>query len=101
MIDKQTIAGRLKAARVAAGLSQGEVARRLKLHRPIISVIEAGTRNVSAIELTRFAALYEIPVLDLIEEKCSALEASVKAYFDKQEAAGIDLLHPHKKRGTR
>ena len=39
---KSTIAARIRAAREAAGLSQGQVARKLKMHRPTISEIEAG-----------------------------------------------------------
>jgi len=49
---------RLRKAREAAGLSQGQVARKLNMHRPTISEIEAGRRKVSAGELEIFANLY-------------------------------------------
>lgn len=54
------IAGRLRLARETAGLSQGQVAKRLDMHRPTITEIEAGRRRVSADEITRFAELYGI-----------------------------------------
>ena len=57
---REKIAGRLRMAREAAGLSQGQVARRLKKHRPTISEIEAGRRRVTAEEITEFAELYGI-----------------------------------------
>jgi transcriptional regulator with XRE-family HTH domain len=57
---KAAIAARLRAAREAAGLSQGQVAKELDLHRPAVSEIEAGRRSVSAEELTEFARLYGV-----------------------------------------
>lgn len=55
---RNEIASRLRIAREAAGLTQGQVARMMKLHRPTISEIEAGRRRVSADELARFAEIY-------------------------------------------
>lgn len=54
------IAARLRMARETAGLSQGQVAKRLGMHRPTVSEIEAGRRRVSAEEITQFADLYGI-----------------------------------------
>jgi transcriptional regulator with XRE-family HTH domain len=56
------IAQRLRTAREHAGLSQGQVAKMLDMHRPTISEIEAGRRKVSAEELTSFARIYEVSV---------------------------------------
>lgn len=56
------IAQRLRTARAAAGLSQGQVAKLLNFHRPTISEIEAARRKVSGEELTQFASLYEVSV---------------------------------------
>lgn len=50
---REAIATRLREARKVAGLSQGQVARLLVMHRPTISEIEAGNRRVSAEELTK------------------------------------------------
>jgi transcriptional regulator with XRE-family HTH domain len=59
---REQIANRLRAARDAAGLSQGQVAKLLNLHRPTISEIEAGRRKVSGEELMQFASLYGVSV---------------------------------------
>jgi transcriptional regulator with XRE-family HTH domain len=59
---REVIRSRLCAARRRAGLSQGEAARLLNMHRPTISEIEAGNRNVSAEELARFAELYDVGI---------------------------------------
>jgi len=52
------VATRLREAREASGLSQGQVAKQMDLHRPTISEIEAGRRKVTASELAEFAELY-------------------------------------------
>lgn len=57
-----SVASRLKEAREAAGLSQGQAAKRLGKHRPTISEIEAGRRKVSTDELVEFSNLYSVPV---------------------------------------
>ena len=55
-----SLAERLREARTAAGLSQGQVARKLDMHRPTVSEIEAGRRKVSIDELRQFADLYGV-----------------------------------------
>jgi len=62
-ILKDQIARRLREARKLSGLSQGHVAKLLNMHRPTISEIEAGNRNVSATELVEFARIYDVSVL--------------------------------------
>jgi transcriptional regulator with XRE-family HTH domain len=57
-----TVAERLRLAREQAGLSQGQVARMLKMHRPTISEIEAGRRRIVAEELAEFSRIYEVSV---------------------------------------
>ena len=59
---KLVIASRLREARKLAGLSQGQVAKKMDMHRPTVSEIEAGNRSVTAEELVRFAELYEVNV---------------------------------------
>lgn len=59
---RQAIASRLKTARETAGLSQGQVAREMSLHRPTVSEIEAGRRKVSVEELTVFARIYDVSI---------------------------------------
>ena len=45
-----------------AGLSQGQVAKILGLHRPSVSEIEAGNRRVSAEELQKLCEIYEVNI---------------------------------------
>jgi transcriptional regulator with XRE-family HTH domain len=71
---RAAIADRLRQARKAAGLSQGQVAKLLNMHRPTISEIEAGNRRVSAEELSKFSEMYDITVSWLIRETGDQLE---------------------------
>jgi transcriptional regulator with XRE-family HTH domain len=59
---KAVIAARIREARGAAGLTQGQVAKLLRLHRPSVSEIEAGNRSVSAEELVSLAGLFDVDV---------------------------------------
>lgn len=71
---RTVVAERLREARKMAGLSQGQVAKLLKMHRPTISEIEAGNRRVSADELARFAELYDVTTSWLLAETAEQLE---------------------------
>jgi transcriptional regulator with XRE-family HTH domain len=57
-----TISERMRLAREQTGLSQGQVAKMLGMHRPTISEIEAGRRRITADELTTFSRIYEVSV---------------------------------------
>ena len=50
---------KLREARQDAGLTQEEVARRLGKPQSFVSKCESGERRVDAVELTRFAKLYQ------------------------------------------
>jgi len=71
-----TLGARLREARMLAGLSQGQIARLLEMHRPTISEIEAGNRKVSALELSKFAEAYDVTTSWLLQEVPDQLEAS-------------------------
>ncbi|MEV5057874.1 helix-turn-helix protein [Rhizobium sp. PP-F2F-G48] len=67
--DRQKrIADRIKEARQLSGLSQGQAAKMLEMHRPTISEIENGNRKVSATELAQFAEIYEVSINYLMGE---------------------------------
>jgi transcriptional regulator with XRE-family HTH domain len=57
---REAIAERLRMARIMAGLSQGQVARMIGLHRPSVSEAEAGRRRVPAEELAEYARIYAV-----------------------------------------
>ena len=60
---------RLKTARLAAGLTQVEVAEEMDLTQSAVSKCESGERRVDVIELKAFADLYGVSVSFLIEGK--------------------------------
>lgn len=53
---------RLVAARVKAGLAQGEVARLLKMPQSQLSRMESGERRIDVIELDELARVYRKPL---------------------------------------
>jgi len=61
-LDRSLLGERLKQAREYLELSQDEVAKKIGLPRTAISLIESGQRRVEAIELQKFASLYQRPV---------------------------------------
>ena len=65
--DYQRFLKRLRAARVAAGLTQVEAARRLRTTQAFISKSESGDRRVDAGEIVRFAKLYGCRPADFFE----------------------------------
>jgi len=71
---KNTIATRLREARRLSGLSQGQAAKRMEMHRPTVSEIEAGNSRVSSEELARFAKLYKVSTSWLLGEGAEKLD---------------------------
>jgi transcriptional regulator with XRE-family HTH domain len=69
-----TIAERIREARKHAGLSQGQVAKLMGLHRPSVSEIEAGNRRVSADELKNLAKLFDVSVAWLMGDAPDGVE---------------------------
>ena len=59
---RAAIASRLRTARETAGLSQGQAAKILGVHRPSVTEMESGRRKVSAEELTELARIYGVKV---------------------------------------
>src|SRR5438874_2459386 len=79
--ERAAIGSRLRLAREQAGLSQGQVAAKLDLHRPTVSEIEAGRRRVAADEVAMFAKIYKVSVSWLVrgaEDKRSAKQEKVE-----------------------
>lgn len=68
------VAARLREARKLAGLSQGQVAKLIGVHRPSISEIEAGNRRVSAEELSQLAEIYDVTSSWLLAETAEKLD---------------------------
>ena len=68
------VAERIREARKSAGLSQGQVAKLMDLHRPTISEIEAGNRRVTAEELSALADIFDVTVAWLVGEASETVE---------------------------
>ena len=60
--DYSAFLKRLRRARIAAGLSQTEVAGRLGKPQSFVSKCESGERRVDVVELTHFARIYGVAV---------------------------------------
>lgn len=92
---RQQIGERLRLAREQAGLSQGQAARKLDLHRPTVSEIEAGRRRLGAEEITQFAKLYGVDVNfivtggDVEADPAIQMAARVLASLKKEDAERI------------
>lgn len=104
--DQMSLAERLRRAREQAGLSQGQVAKRMEYSRPTISEIEAGNRKVSAQELTRFAELYDVSETWLLGKNDAGVDPVVElaaramAKLKRQDLDTIlDLLNSMHRRG--
>jgi len=66
MITKRKLAERIKKMREGLGLSQEDLAGKLKLPRPSISQLESGQRDISSLELAKLARIFEISTDDLL-----------------------------------
>ena len=56
--EYKVVLQRLKKARLEAGLTQVQVAKKLGHHQSYLSKIESGERRVDVVELNRLAKLY-------------------------------------------
>ena len=59
---------KLREARLKKKLSQGDVAKRMNVHRSYISSIERGVRNPSLKVIQRIAKALEVPMEKLIKD---------------------------------
>jgi transcriptional regulator with XRE-family HTH domain/Zn-dependent peptidase ImmA (M78 family) len=64
---------RIAEARLAAGLSQGELASQLGLDRTAVVRIEAGERRITALELFRLAEALGVPLAHMISRPPATL----------------------------
>jgi transcriptional regulator with XRE-family HTH domain len=83
------IAQRLRQAREASGLTQGQVAKRLNLHRPTISEIEAGRRRVSGDEISLLADLYGVDAGWIVEGSDASNEGTDKIMFAARQLSHL------------
>ena len=58
---------KVKEIRLKKGLSQGDIARRLNLHRSYISGIERGVRNPSLKVVQKIAKALDVKISDILK----------------------------------
>lgn len=63
----RTIVARLKKARIAVGLKQIDVAKKLRKQQSYISRCESGDHRLDVVELQTFAELYKKPLSYFVE----------------------------------
>ena len=64
--EKELLAARLRFARDLAGITQEKAASALGIRRTAYTQIEAGNRDISALELQRLACVLMLDVSDLL-----------------------------------
>lgn len=67
-LEYRRLLKRLKLARMDAGLTQAEVARRLGKPQSFVSKSESGERRLDAVELKRMAEILDVPITRLLED---------------------------------
>lgn len=91
------IGSRIRMAREMAGLSQGQVAKLMGLHRPSVTEIEAGNRRVSTQELEQLAVHFDVSTSWLLGEDETTQPDQAKVQLaarelEKLKPEDLDLL---------
>jgi transcriptional regulator with XRE-family HTH domain/Zn-dependent peptidase ImmA (M78 family) len=84
---------RVRHTRLAVGLSQIDLAKLVGLDRTMIAKIEAGTRRIDALELTRLSAALHVPLdylllplPQVLSHRVGALDEDVDSEVSRQSA---------------
>lgn len=72
-MDARQLGGRVRETRTRAGLTQEDLAQRLSLDRTAINKVEAGTRKVTAIELSDIASALGVHMASFFEDPSPAV----------------------------
>ncbi|MCA9606566.1 MAG: helix-turn-helix transcriptional regulator [Myxococcales bacterium] len=67
-VDGVRLGQRIRELRLAAGLTQAELARRTGIHRPNIARVEAGRHTPSLETLARLASAIGVPTTAVLDE---------------------------------
>lgn len=89
---------RVRRTRLATGISQADLARQVGLDRTMIAKIEAGTRRVDALELTKLSAALQVPLdyllrplPQVLSHRASAVDEDASSEVSRQ-AARLEIV---------
>lgn len=88
--EQKVVGQRLREARDTLGLTQEDVAGALGIPRTSVIAMEAGKRNVTALELRRLARLYRRSIEWLIGEEASPAAAGSALYRATEDLSADD-----------
>jgi transcriptional regulator with XRE-family HTH domain/Zn-dependent peptidase ImmA (M78 family) len=94
----RAIGERLRRTRLIAGMSQAELGKPSGLDRTMVAKIEAGTRRISALELTQLSSALGVPIgylLEPIPEVVSRRGSAMDEDFDSavaQESGRLEIV---------
>lgn len=88
--ELKVVASRIREARESLGLTQEEVSGALGIPRTSVHAMEAGKRNVSALEVRRLARLYQRRVEWLLGEDDVPVAAADGALYRATRALSVE-----------
>jgi len=83
---------RIREARLAAGLSQGQLALAVGLERTALVRVEAGQRQLTALELFRVADALRLPLAHFVSRSPESMLSRRQALADEADSAARDRL---------
>ncbi|HZN17855.1 MAG TPA: XRE family transcriptional regulator [Micromonosporaceae bacterium] len=86
------VGDRIREARLAAGLSQGQLALAVGLERTALVRVEAGQRQLTALELFRVADALRLPLAHFVTRPPEAMRSRRQALADEADSAARDRL---------
>jgi transcriptional regulator with XRE-family HTH domain/Zn-dependent peptidase ImmA (M78 family) len=83
--DWTTVGEQIRQARLGAGMSQAELATRVRLDRTMVAKIEAGARRVDALELIRIATTLDVPIDYLLQRRPAVISHRAELLADDND----------------
>lgn len=93
-LSQKQIGQRLTELRKLKGLSQEDLAKRIKISRPSLAQIELGNRSIDILELQRFAEVLEFSLDDFVSKDFVAVEPSEENVGAKSEPHEVRISVP-------
>jgi len=93
-LSQKQIGQRITELRKLKGLSQEDLAKRVKISRPSLAQIELGNRSVDVLELQKFAEILEFSLDDFVSKDFTATETSEDMPAAKSQRSEIRVSVP-------